>query len=117
MAKILSSIVPGETKNFTLTVSGETGGLATGDTVTLRIKTAVDDLDVNSLVEKAATGIEEAAGAFVATFNLVPVDTETLLPGVRFYDFEWAALGGDVFVYPQDGPGRVDVLNRVSEAA
>ena len=122
MTTKLSPIIPGTTKNFT--VSLQATGLSVNDTVTFRIKRDYQDTDSNALVTKTADSVVPNGSAYIASFVLTPSDTEPLTvesitrPSVgMYYDITWDCVSGERYVIPTGGvsDSAIEILQRVSD--
>ncbi|MBN1849986.1 MAG: hypothetical protein JW932_15545 [Deltaproteobacteria bacterium] len=103
----------GTIKKFsgTITLNGSTQNI-TADTITLRLKDAVDDADTAAKMTKTAdVGSQGASGIY--NFTILPSDTAQIPPKDYYYDIEWvrADEGGEYIL----DSGMVKLKKRVSD--
>ena len=102
----------GTTKDFSgaVTIDGAAVDIS-GDTVTLRLKSAISDADSAAVVTKSADVLTDGAnGNYTVTVD--PDDTKAVTPGQFFYDIEWVRADGSEYILDS---GTVSLTARVSD--
>lgn len=108
----LDDFYPGTTIIFSITcsISGVPQDI-TGDTVTLRVKTIRTDTDAAAAISKAAD-VATLGASGIATFTLLPTDTDVAEETTYHMDIVWETAGGAEYVVHTQ---VWNALNRISD--